>query len=162
MPITPQNLIGRRTSDLITTLHPDAETKIRSNYITSKIDLWKDRPDFMTETITAHLLTCPSCQQQYAARIRISNNNGLSPLDHELNSSTEYCWHDSQCNECRKAEQNRNRVAAFRQRNKKPKVQIQCEHCGQAFNPQRSTAKFCSTKCRVAAKRAKDNAVTNR
>src|SRR5260221_9986318 len=32
-----------------------------------------------------------------------------------------------------------------------------CEHvsCGQAFEPQRSTARFCSAKCRVAASRAR-------
>lgn len=29
----------------------------------------------------------------------------------------------------------------------------QCERCGEAFQPMRSTAKFCSTKCRVYASR---------
>ena len=30
-----------------------------------------------------------------------------------------------------------------------------CAHCGKSFKPQRSTATFCSTKCRVAAHRTK-------
>ena len=30
-----------------------------------------------------------------------------------------------------------------------------CETCGESFSPKRSTARFCSTKCRVAAHRAK-------
>lgn len=31
---------------------------------------------------------------------------------------------------------------------------IKCTHCGSAFQPRRSTAQFCSTRCRVAAHRA--------
>jgi hypothetical protein len=33
---------------------------------------------------------------------------------------------------------------------------IACQHCGSAFTPARSDAKYCSGKCRVAAHRAKD------
>ena len=29
-----------------------------------------------------------------------------------------------------------------------------CSHCGATFTPKRSTARFCSTRCRVAAHRA--------
>lgn len=29
----------------------------------------------------------------------------------------------------------------------------ECEQCGEFFTPERSTAKYCSTKCRVAASR---------
>lgn len=32
---------------------------------------------------------------------------------------------------------------------------VHCNHCGERFAPQRSTARFCSTACRVAAHRAK-------
>jgi hypothetical protein len=28
-------------------------------------------------------------------------------------------------------------------------VKRACEHCGEKFEPQRTTARFCSTKCRV-------------
>jgi hypothetical protein len=38
-------------------------------------------------------------------------------------------------------------------------VKRACEHCGAEFEPQRTTARFCSTKCRVYAARAKAAAV---
>ena len=31
-----------------------------------------------------------------------------------------------------------------------------CSHCGSQFRPQRSTARFCSPRCRVAAQRARN------
>jgi hypothetical protein len=34
-------------------------------------------------------------------------------------------------------------------------VKRACEHCGEKFRPQRTTARFCSAKCRVYAARAK-------
>jgi len=40
-----------------------------------------------------------------------------------------------------------------RQRNHQPKP-VACAHCGEEFTPKRSTATFCSAKCRVAAHRA--------
>ena len=45
--------------------------------------------------------------------------------------------------------------ADYRERNRKPKEPIACAHCGQEFTPKRSTAQFCSVKCRVSANRAK-------
>ena len=48
--------------------------------------------------------------------------------------------------------------AAHRALRPKPKVDhknIRCGHCGHWFMPTRSTAKFCSAKCRVAANRTK-------
>jgi hypothetical protein len=49
-------------------------------------------------------------------------------------------------------------MAAYRTRHPKLKVEhknIHCGNCGHWFMPQRSTAKFCSDRCRVAASRAK-------
>ena len=34
-------------------------------------------------------------------------------------------------------------------------VKGRCEHCGQEFERQRTTARFCSARCRMAAHRAK-------
>ena len=34
-----------------------------------------------------------------------------------------------------------------------PRPSTSCSHCGSVFQPKRSTAQFCSTKCRVAAHR---------
>jgi hypothetical protein len=42
---------------------------------------------------------------------------------------------------------------AHRDRNRQPKPQQPCAHCGELFQPLRSTAKFCSAKCRVYASR---------
>lgn len=35
-----------------------------------------------------------------------------------------------------------------------------CDHCGLEFTPQRSSARFCSTRCRMAAHRVPDSSVT--
>jgi hypothetical protein len=46
----------------------------------------------------------------------------------------------------------------YREHSPTPKVEhteIPCSHCGNKFLPARSTAKFCSARCRVAANRAK-------
>lgn len=37
-------------------------------------------------------------------------------------------------------------------------MKTKCICCGRTFEAQRKTAKYCSTKCRVEAKRARDNA----
>jgi hypothetical protein len=34
-------------------------------------------------------------------------------------------------------------------------VQLRCQHCGKAFTPKRSTARYCSDLCRVRAHRSK-------
>jgi hypothetical protein len=34
-------------------------------------------------------------------------------------------------------------------------VHVPCAHCGEPFKPERTTARYCSTRCRVAAHRAK-------
>ena len=128
---------------------------MKSGYVLSTLESWPDRPGFMTETVTAYLSSCATCGQEYANRIRVRHQNGLFPLDPQRNSSIEHRADGSDCAECRKREQNRRRVAAFRERNRTGKSLIACEHCGELFMPQRSTAKFCSAKCRVAASRAK-------
>jgi hypothetical protein len=51
--------------------------------------------------------------------------------------------------EC-KTEARRQRRADERE----PKRPIKCAECGERFTPIRSTARFCSTRCRMAAHRA--------
>ena len=49
------------------------------------------------------------------------------------------------------------KTAARRQeraRVREPKKPIKCAECGERFTPKRSTARFCSARCRVAAHRA--------
>ena len=63
--------------------------------------------------------------------------------------------HRSYCSdECRRVQDaRRNRTA--RAREKRPLPIIECEHCGQPVDAERSTRRFCSSRCRVAAHRAK-------
>jgi len=44
--------------------------------------------------------------------------------------------------------------AAWRAANIPKAAEVSCDYCGTTFQPKRSTAKFCSTRCRVAANRA--------
>lgn len=65
--------------------------------------------------------------------------------------------HCQQCLKARKRDENRVSARRYRERNglvKHPLLQ-KCGLCGESFFPQRSTATFCSGKCRVAAHRAK-------
>ena len=71
-------------------------------------------------------------------------------------------WRADYCNHCQKKHkrfENRQAAKAYRQRNRHKTIvvhePIACSHCGERFNPQRSTAKYCSTNCRVAAHRSK-------
>jgi hypothetical protein len=56
------------------------------------------------------------------------------------------------CSKCR-VECRQKTFQEFRDRNKVEHSERPCEHCGKNFSPIRSTAKFCSTKCRVYAAR---------
>jgi hypothetical protein len=83
----------------------------------------------------AHLLhkrTCQVCGQPY-----LGHN-----LDEEI--APFYCSVT-----CRTEAKRLRRVAA-----RVPKKPIRCAECSERFMPQRSTARFCSTRCRVAAHRA--------
>lgn len=54
------------------------------------------------------------------------------------------------CNGCRtKVERNKKRQQRGTDLSARP-----CVHCGVTFAPKRSTARYCSTRCRVAAHRA--------
>lgn len=86
--------------------------------------------------------TCPHCGQEAA---------GLSPKHRSL---IQRC-----CRVCRlEHERAMARLAARRRRRAKGEVTtpstMACAHCGATFTPKRSTAQFCSTRCRVAAHRA--------
>lgn len=68
-------------------------------------------------------------------------------------------WRSHHCQGCLRAlkrESNLKAAREYRIRNGLVKVTdcMNCAHCGEAFKPQRSTARFCSTRCRVAAHRA--------
>lgn len=85
--------------------------------------------------------TCPNCGHD-AAGLHV---NDRSPIQR--------C-----CKACRlNHELTMSRLAARRRRRAKGEVTtpqwMHCTHCSSVFQPKRSTAQFCSTKCRVAAHR---------
>lgn len=71
-------------------------------------------------------------------------------------------WQADHCQRCLrewKRESNRKSAKSYRESNKHKTAvvhqPIACTVCGALFTPKRSTAKFCSGKCRVAAHRQK-------
>jgi len=63
-------------------------------------------------------------------------------------------WHRFCSNTC-KADHINQRRAASRPSRAKVKPAIDCGHCGESFTPARKDARFCSSKCRIAAHRGK-------
>jgi hypothetical protein len=68
-------------------------------------------------------------------------------------------WKADLCSRCQrelKRQESRQSAKAYRERNQKPVIHDPkpCAHCGEHFTPQRTTAKFCSSVCRVASHRA--------
>ena len=81
---------------------------------------------------------CDQCGQLHARRVLISGT--------------------MKCTDCVAANERKASAkssADYRTRNRQPKQPVTCSHCGKSFMPQRSTATFCTAKCRVAAHRAK-------
>ena len=154
-----QSFLGYRQGDLIAAIsshRAQPVLTIKSAYITAVVDFWPDNDKVeMTDTTTFFLTTCTGCGDTYASRVRVKRRNSLHhPLNQEMNGATETAW-DSDCVVCRDARLNRERVARYRERNPRQPLQVNCAHCGETFTPQRSTATFCTAKCRVAAHRAK-------
>lgn len=156
MPIWPhyRRLLGRTQATLADRV--PASATIKPSYVHFRIDLSAGLPGVVVEdSLTFHLTPCPCCGEPFAARLRItSRNNMFGPFDKERNGSTETIWPHEACSWCREDALNRERVARHRERHRVEKQPIACAHCGESFLPQRSTATFCSTKCRVAANRA--------
>ncbi|MBC1261542.1 hypothetical protein FQK07_09720 [Synechococcus sp. BSF8S] len=150
------NQLGRRQGALLAQLErltcwPTA-TKVHPTYISVIDDFAEGDSRFeMTTTYVFHLAACQTCGETFASRLRIIERNELRSLQAE---STELAS-DGECRCCRDATLNRQRVARHRAKHRQEKQPITCEHCGTSFTPKRSTAQFCSTRCRVAASRAK-------
>jgi hypothetical protein len=58
------------------------------------------------------------------------------------------------CDQCRRRERKRLSQREWRGSDV-PHDPRPCGHCGETFQPERTTARYCSTRCRVAANRAK-------
>lgn len=58
------------------------------------------------------------------------------------------------CSEACEKRRHANYMQTVRAKDREP-LATKCEHCGNAFEPKRATGRYCSTKCRVYASRAK-------
>ena len=105
--------------------------------ILAEAEIIKDGEAFCSGQISWHMMPCSQCGQEHARQLQIGGEMKCS---------------DCVANNVRAA--SRKSSAAYRERNRKPKEPIACAHCGQEFTPKRSTAQFCSVKCRVSANRA--------
>jgi hypothetical protein len=105
------------------------------------------------DLITFQLALCPCCGKPHASRLEVVTvrNYGGKPYEATFGKD----WDQEVCRVCHEAALNRERLARYRERHRQEKVPIACATCGSSFTPQRSTACFCSAKCRVAAHRAK-------
>ncbi len=155
-----QSFLGYRKADLIAAISSRPSQPvlaIKPTYVTAVLDFWPDDDRVeMTDTTTFFLADCDCCGDTYASRVRVKRRNSLHhPLNQEMNGATEAEWGAS-CVVCRDARLNRERVARHRARHFRPKQPVACAHCGTSFTPQRSTAKYCSSACRVAACRQRN------
>lgn len=153
------SLLGRQQAKILLYLaerqHPVIAAK--ATYLSVVVDLSAGIAEIdITETCTFFLASCACCGDAFANRVRIKSRNSLfSPLDTVRNGATEKSWNGDDCASCRAKKFNRERAARHRDRNRSQPAAVPCSHCGESFTPKRSTAAFCSTRCRVAAHRAK-------
>jgi hypothetical protein len=97
------------------------------------------------QTITERRFTLQPCQSCTADMLRDPHRRS---------------WKADHCQSCLreiKRASNRKSAKTYRINNGMVKTPlfVDCAHCGERFAPKRSTARFCSTACRVAAHRAK-------
>lgn len=103
---------------------------------------WTDRSNY-----EARCSVCPGCGRNFISGTRFTTAIG---------KPGQYQWNQqSRCKDClpehlrllKNARQKRYRDSHRLERS------VVCDHCGATFTPQRSTARFCSSTCRVAAHR---------
>ena len=111
---------------------------LESRPILAEVVIIKDGEIVGSGQISWGMVPCSQCGQKHARQWKIGGEMKCS---------------DCVANNIRSA--SRKSSANYRQRNRKTKEPIACGHCGQQFTPKRSTALFCSAKCRVSANRAK-------
>jgi len=93
---------------------------------------------------------------RYEVKVEICPDCGKRFLQAWRMRTSTYWSRKPRCNKCQPIHDrkvNRNKMRRYRARNKEDMTR-DCQHCGQSFTPQRSTAKFCSAACRAAAHRA--------
>ena len=88
------------------------------------------------------VLPCSNCNQHSYFDSRAALDGRVSRRCHS-------------CSQMSKKENARVSSAVYRAKHRVDKEPQPCAHCGELFTPKRSTAKFCSSSCRVAVHRAK-------
>ena len=103
---------------------------------------WSERQNY-----EARCSSCPGCGRNFIAGTRATTAIGI-PGSHQWKQR-------SHCNDC--LPEYLRRQKNLRQQRYRDRHQVErhaiCQHCGQQFPIQRSTARFCSTRCRVEAHR---------
>jgi len=98
--------------------------------------------------------SCPDCSRNFISGRRSTTAIG-KPGNHQWKTRI-------RCNDCLPEYlrlQKNSRQQRYRDRHRVERSAI-CQHCGNTFTPQRSTARFCSTACRVATHRAANSKLT--
>ena len=94
---------------------------------------------------TRHATRCSACLD--------CSRNFISAISRIVNSNPSRFWKQQQrCNDCQPEylrQQKNNRQQRYRDNHRITRTAT-CQHCSNTFTPQRSTARFCSTACRVA------------
>jgi hypothetical protein len=125
--ISPDEPLGQRLIARWPQLHTGPDTDA---------DRWWIPSHMRTITIRSlRIQCCPVCQSWFIGHRR-----------------TGFCSGD--CRQQHRRQQNTATVQRLRQR-RRDSIWQDCAHCSAEFTPKRSTARFCSTACRVAAHRAR-------
>ena len=122
----------------------------RGDVISAVVEHYEERWDtyWLSWTVTGNTLFGP-CKRDLIYRRRECPDCGRHMCDGSV-----------RCNHCELDRQrmfNRKAAKNYRVRNGliKTPLYVECHHCGKKFQPKRSTAKFCSDRCRVANHRAR-------
>jgi hypothetical protein len=151
MVIRASSLLGLSSPATVELLAGWGELRSGTNYHLSQCAF--SGSDTLTTTLSflVRLAPCATCGQLHATSVRDRFLVEDSRLPLALkDSATDTAWGDVDCRDCRQRRLLRDRVRRHRERTKQPLQQVACQHCSNTFTPQRSTARFCSTACRVA------------
>lgn len=106
-----------------------------------------------------HLNSCRQCweaRQVFFASIRDSSYSDIKEVVCKCGRHVFFRGDRKTYLQCFDCDQARRKAlqAAWRDANIPKAAEVLCQKCGTMFQPKRSTAKFCSTRCRVAFNRA--------
>ncbi len=142
---------GALWSDQVQFVHANqGKPNDRGDVISNVVERYEERWDtyWLSWTITGNTIFGPSQRNQVFCRRKCPE------------CGRHMCSGSVRCNHCELELQrlwNRKASKNYRVRNGliKTPLYVKCHHCGKKFQPKRSTAKFCSDRCRVVNHRAR-------